>query len=153
MIGFITAPLRVTHGKFEKEESTAKAIDNFLSLLLSTPCGSTPSDPDFGFIFNNLRFEIFNENEGVVYDSTDTAHDSNDLTDIYNKKISGTSKSINTFALDLKGVIECYEKRLDNVNVNMTYVCEDRQIYVTVRGNIAGTDTEYTYHNYIKIWN
>ncbi len=55
---------------------------------------------------------MFNENEGVVYDSGDTDSMSN-IQNIYDKKISGSSKSINTFAAELKTAIEKYETRLE----------------------------------------
>ena len=149
----IISPLRIDKGKLQKFTDPILSINNFLDLLINTPCGSTPCDTAFGFIFNNLRFEIFDENEGVVFDSKDILHDKNDSSNLYNKKISGTSKSINAFAQILKKSIVDYEKRLTNVNVSMTYVRETRLIYITVKGYIPAIDKEYTYHNNIKIWN
>ena len=106
----------------------------------------------FGFVFNNLRFEMFNENEGVVFDSGDTETMSN-IQGAYDKKISGSSKSINTFASELKTVISKYEERLEKVSVSMTYIREERQIYITVKGVIVSTKEDYIYDQIIKVWN
>ena len=95
---------------------------------------------------------MFNENEGVVYDSGDTASMMN-FQNIYDKKISGSSKSINTFAAELKLAIEEYEKRLENIAVSMTYIREERQIYITVKGVLAETKEDYVYNQIIKVWN
>ena len=72
---------------------------------------------------------------------------------IYDKKISGSSKSINTFAAELKLAIEEYEKRLENIAVSMTYIREERQIYITVKGVLAETKEDYVYNQIIKVWN
>ena len=95
---------------------------------------------------------MFNENEGVVYDSGDT--DSMDgLQGIYDKKISGSSKSINTFASELKESVAKYERRLEDVTVSMTYIREERQIYITVKGVISSTKENYVYKQIFRIWN
>ena len=95
---------------------------------------------------------MFNENEGVVYDSGDT--DSMDgLQGIYDKKISGSSKSINTFASELKDSIIKYERRLEDVSVSMTYIREERQIYITIKGVIVSTKENYVYKQTIRVWN
>ena len=121
-------------------------------LIITTERFSTPADPQFGFVFNNLRFEMFNENEGVVFDSGDTDSMSN-IQGAYDKKISGSSKSINTFAAELKTAITKYEERLEKISVSMTYIREDRLIYITVKGFIVSTKEEYVYDQIIKVWN
>ena len=63
----IAIPLRVKKGGLSRIENTKKAIDSALNLLTTTPCLSCLADPQYGFIFNNLRFEIFNESDGVVF--------------------------------------------------------------------------------------
>ena len=105
----ISLPLHVGSRGLTREEKLKKSLDASIYLILSTPQFSTPADPQFGFVFNNLRFEMFNENEGVVYDSGDTNY-MDSLQGIYDKKISGSSKSINTFASELK-----YEGQRDRV--------------------------------------
>ena len=75
------------------------------------------------------------------------------IQNIYDKKISGSSKSINTFAAELKAAIEKYETRLENIAVAMTYIREERQIYITVKGIIADTKEEYIYNQTIRVWN
>ena len=121
-------------------------------LIITTERFSTPADPQFGFVFNNLRFEMFNENEGVVFDSGDTDTMSN-IQGAYDKKISGSSKSINTFAAELKSAITKYEERLEKISVSMTYIREERMIYITVKGFIVSTKEEYVYDQTIKVWN
>lgn len=148
----ISLPLRVTSKGLAREEQEKKSIDDILSLILMTPRFNTPSDARFGFVFNNLRFEMFNENEGVVFDSGET--DSMDgVLGLYDKKISGSSKSINTFAAELKEAIIQYEPRLDGVTVSMTYIREERQIYITVKGVLKSTKSDYVYKQIYKVWN
>lgn len=149
---YLQLPLNINNSTLKREEKIETSINAFLSLLLSTPCNSCVADPDFGFVFNNLRFEIFDENEGVVFDSFNEKHDSNNYEDLYVKKISGTSKNLNTFAVELKKVIEKYEKRLTQIAVSMTYVRDERKIYVNVKGYIPELEKDYQYISHIKIW-
>ena len=148
----IRIPLQLTRKGLGVNDKQKEAIDAVIYLIITTERFSTPADPGFGFVFNNLRFEMFNENEGVVYDSGDTDYMSN-IQNIYDKKISGSSKSINTFAAELKSAIEKYETRLENIAVSMTYIREERQIYITVKAIIADTKDEYIYNQTIRVWN
>lgn len=128
-----------------------ESIDSFLELLLSTVCGETCIDKRFGFVFNNVRFEIFNEQQGVVYNSApdNTTNDES----LYTKKISGNSRNLNTFAAELKAAVERYEQRLSDVNATMSYVRNERRIYVTITGIVTDTKEKYTYETTLKIWN
>ena len=148
----IRIPLQLKQKGLSRYEKQKFSVDAVIRLIISTERFSCPADPQFGFVFNNLRFEMFNENEGVVYDSGETNSMSN-LQNIYDKKISGSSKSINTFAAELKQMIEEYEKRLENIAVSMTYIREERQIYITVKVNFVDTKEEYVYNQNIKVWN
>jgi len=148
----IRIPLQLTRKGLGVNDKQKEAIDAVIYLIITTERFSTPADPGFGFVFNNLRFEMFNENEGVVYDSGDTDYMSN-IQNIYDKKISGSSKSINTFAAELKSAIEKYETRLENIAVSMTYIREERQIYITVKAIIADTKDDYIYNQTIRVWN
>lgn len=143
-------PLRVNNGKLGRSEDLKRAIDSFIELLLNTSQRSCVSDPRFGFVFNNLKFEIFDEREGIVYNSNDA--ESLNLS-LYEKKISGSSKNLNTFASEFKATIERYEKRLANVTVVMAYIREQKMIYVTVKGIIVKTNANYQYVTGLKIWN
>ena len=143
----VRIPLGVQKGRLWKAQDMKTSIDSYIELLMTTPEGGCVSDPEFGFIFNNLRFEIFDENEGVVLNS-DLEHSA-----IYEKKISGSSRNINTFAVELKRLIEKYEKRLSDVLVTMSYIREHRKIYITVRGTILETQTEYQYQTRLDVWN
>ena len=146
----LSIPLRIEKGRLARVDNTQKAIDSALALLMSTSCGDSAADPVYGFIFNNLRFEIFNENEGVVYNSS--ADENDDPEGIYSKKLSGSSSNLNTFAARLRDKIENYEKRLDSVKVSMTYAREERKIYVNVKGKIIATGKAYQYSTVINVW-
>ena len=148
----ISIPLQLTGKGLRREDDQKRSIDASISLIISTERFSTPADPQFGFVFNNLRFEMFNENEGVIFDSGDT-DTMNYVQGIYDKKISGSSKSINTFAAELKTAIMKYEQRLDDISVSMTYIREERQIYITVKGVIASSKEDYVFNKVIKVWN
>ena len=147
----ISIPLQLTPKGLQREDRQKQSIDTAINLIITTERFSTPADPQYGFVFNNLRFEIFNENEGVVYDSGDTKT-MNYLQGIYDKKISGSSKSINTFAAELKAAITKYEPRLKDISVSMTYIREERQIYITVKGTTVDSREEYAYNQTIRVW-
>ncbi len=146
----LLTPLNLTKRGLMRASNTKEAIDAFLNLLLGSTCGECPIDPQFGFIFNNMRFEIFNEREGVIYNSQPTDEEASEL---YNKKISGNSKNFNTFATELKAAIIKYEPRLENVTATMSYIREERKVYVTVTGIITETKEKYQYDTILNIWN
>jgi len=150
MIGLI-APLYITKNGLQQAATLKESIDSFLALLLSTTCGESCIDPHFGFVFNNMRFEIFNEQQGVVYNSA--PEDKTQDESLYSKKISGNSRNLNTFAAELKETVERYEQRLEDVNATMSYVRNERRIYVTITGIIAETKEKYSYETTLKIWN
>jgi hypothetical protein len=147
----LLTPLDLTKRGLMRANNTKVAIDAFLNLLLGSTCGECPIDPQFGFVFNNMRFEIFNEREGVIYNSLPTDKDAEN--DLYSKKISGNSKNFNTFATELKEAIIKYEPRLENVTATMSYIREERKVYVTVTGIIAETKEKYQYDTILNIWN
>lgn len=146
----IQLPLKIINGEFSHSKDTKSAIDSFIRLLLITPTNSYLADPEFGFVFNTLKFEIFNEKEGVIYNS-DKHSDIN--TENYDKKVSGKSENINTFAAELKNAIDKYEKRLSNVYVSMVYVKSQKEIQVIIEGIIVETNEAYNYKTSLKIWN
>jgi len=147
----IAIPLRFDKKGLVREEKQKISIDESIFLLLTTPRYNNVADPEYGFVFNNMKFEIFDEHEGVIYNSGDTIYD-NGISGIYNKKISGSSKNINTFAAELKEVIKRYEKRLSDISVTMTYIREERLIYISVKGVIVSTKEEYSYNTTLKVW-
>lgn len=148
---FLSIPLQVKKKGFAREKSLKKSLDESLYMLLTTPRYNNMSDPEYGFIFNNMRFEIFDEHEGVIYNSGDTIYDRG-IKDVYNKKISGSSKNMNTFAAELKEVVKNYEKRLSDVAVTMTYIREERMIYVTIKGVITQTKEDYVFTSTLRVW-
>lgn len=143
----IQIPLTMNRGELMRMVDVKSSIDSHIELMLTTPEGACVSDLDYGFVFNNLRFEIFDENEGVIFNS-DMEYSS-----LYEKKISGSSRNVNTFAVELKRQIEKYEKRISDVLVTMSYVREHRKIYITVRGVITETQADYQYQTELKAWN
>ena len=147
----IRLPLQLTPKGLQREDALKRSIDANMYLIITTERFSTPADPQFGFVFNNLRFEMFNENEGVVFDSGDTDSMSN-IQGAYDKKISGSSKSINTFAAELKTAITKYEDRLEKITVSMTYIREERLIYVTIKGIIIQTQEDYVFTSTLRVW-
>jgi hypothetical protein len=146
----LISPLDIIGGSIMRTANVKESIDSFLEILLTSACGDCSIDPEFGFIFNNMRFEIFNEREGTIFNSTST--DSREEEDLYNKKISGNSKNVNTFATELRQVIMKYEERLTEVQATMSYVREERKIYITVTGIIVDTREKYKYDTTIKVW-
>jgi len=150
-MAFLSIPLEVKKTGLARQKSVKKSIDESLHMLLTTPQYNNIGDPTYGFIFNNMRFEIFDEHEGVIYNSGDTIYESG-MQDIYNKKISGSSKNLNTFASELKEVVLRYEHRLSDVAVTMTYIREERLIYITVKGMIVSTKEEYVFTNKLRVW-
>ena len=150
-MAYISIPLEVVKTGLAREEKLKKSIDESLNMLLTTPRYNSVGDPQYGFVFNNMRFEIFDEHEGVIYNSGDTIYESG-LQDVYTKKISGSSKNMNTFASELKEAVLRYEQRLSDVAVTMTYIREERLIYITVKGNIVSTKEEYVFTNKLKVW-
>ena len=146
----ILLPLEVTDGRLLRASTTKQAVDAFIELLLTTPCRSCVSDPRFGFVFNNLKFEIFNVNEGVIYNSGDKEGVE---TELYSKKVSGTSRSLNTFAAELKEAIEQYEKRVTEVAVTMTYFKGQRKVQIHIEGVLVEDNEPYVYTSSINLWN
>ncbi|MEG1659117.1 MAG: hypothetical protein RR304_00880 [Bacteroides sp.] len=148
----IRLPLTIKNGRLSQVKDLKESIDAFMELMLCTPRHSCPSDSSFGFVFNNLRFEIFNEEEGVVFNSDQSEYTENNST-LYEKKLSGSSQNLNTFAFELCNAIMLYDHRLKNVNVSMTYKRENKRIYVIVKGVIKLTQQDYLYSTSIKVWN
>ena len=150
-MAYISIPLEVKKTGLAREEKMKKSIDESLNMLLTTPRYNSIGDPQYGFIFNNMRFEIFDEHEGVIYNSGDTIYE-NGMQDLYTKKISGSSKNMNTFAAELKEVVKAYEKRLGDVAVTMTYIREERLIYITIKGLILSTKEDYSFSSTLRVW-
>lgn len=143
----IRMPLEIQRGQLARARDLKSSINSNIELILSTPQGDCVSDREFGFVFNNLRFEIFDENEGVILNSNSSS------SPLYEKKISGSSRNVNTFAIDLKLLIEKYEKRLSELSVTMSYIREHRKIYINVKGKITETQADYQYQTSINVWN
>ena len=149
-MNYLSIPLQITNKGFLREESLERSIHTAIAMLLQTPYYSCAADPQYGFVFKNLRFEIFNENDGTIEDSQGEISPREQR--LYGMKVSGSSKNINTFAAELKEAIVRNEPRLSEVNAKLTYVREEKRIYVTVKGIITETGKEYQYQTIINIW-
>ena len=145
----ISIPLEIKDKRIRQEDDLKRSIDSAIGLLLQTPRWGCKSDPNYGFVLRNLQFEVFNENEGTVHSPETETPDQN----LYTKKVSGSSKNFNSFAAELKTAIEDYESRLYNVGATLTYVREEKTIYVTIEGLRSDTRKPYQYETTIRIWN
>ena len=58
-MAYISIPLEVKKTGLAREEKLKKSIDESLNMLLTTPRYNSIGDPQYGFIFNNMRFEIY----------------------------------------------------------------------------------------------
>lgn len=150
----ITIPLTIDTKSSQFNRSQLKrSIDSFIDLLISTPKGSCACDLDFGYSLSNLRFEIFNETEGMVSKSDRSYYETPEDMDLYNKKISGTSTNYNTFAKEMKSMIEEYEARLTDIEVSMSYIKNQRIIKVAITAAIAHDGSPYSFETTINTWN
>lgn len=150
----LTLPLNIDKSDYRfGRTDNVESINNFIDLIIATPKGSFVCDPNFGFTFSSLRFEIFNELEERINNSSRSAYETNDDTEAYEKKISGSSKNDNTFAKDLKNAIERYEPRLSNVEVVMSYIKIEKLVKIHIKANLLPKGEEYTYETTISAWN
>ena len=150
-MSYLSIPLQLTDKGFRREESLDKSIHSAIAMLLQTPYYSCAADPQYGFVFKNLRFEIFNENDGTIEDPHEELSPRDQR--LYGMKVSGSSKNINTFAAELKEAVIRNEPRLNDVSATLTYIREEKRIYVTVKGILTETGKEYQYQTTINIWN
>jgi len=135
----IKIPVTIS-GSFTKENISGKlkdSIDTFLELIVVSPNGSFKADYNFGFVFQNYRYENCDSNE-----------------QINSKKLYGLSVNKNNYAHDLKCAIEEYESRLKNVEVKMGYEAQNKQITLEVTGRYEEDFTEKKYQKIISfiIW-
>lgn len=135
-----------------KTGDVKSSIASFLELLVSCPQGECESEPEFGFMLKNFRFENVNEERGVLYSAG--ANDSDDQTNYYSYKIHGRSNNgQKTFALDLKKCIERYEPRLKQVKVNIEYQRIKKTVILTVTGLVGENISERFEHSIkIHVW-
>ncbi len=146
MMKSISFPLRIEKGCLAREDSVRKSIDDAIEMLLNTPVGECPCDSEYGFTLQNMKFEMVNEIQGTIYKGADATNQN------YNKKISGTSTNMQTFAADLNAAIVKYERRLLSPTTTLTYVNKQRTIMIVVKGVIEETGEQYMYTTSIKLW-
>ena len=147
-------PLEVKQGRLATLDKVEQSIASFIEQIINTPLGSCPADLNFGFLLSALRFEIINEKEGVVYNTMhNSKNESTTALSRYAKKISGSSKNLNTFAQELSNSISLSEPRLKDVNVSMLYLREEHNLYIVVNAVIVATNKDFEYKTSIKVWN
>lgn len=142
----IRLPLQIVNGTLATDQKMKQSINKHLDVLLSTAKGTVKCDPEYGFELSALRFENFNEQEGTVFTREDTPDD------VYLKKISGSSKNLQTFAAEFNNQLKEYEPRLEDTNVVMSYIREERVIILTIRGTVKDLNIPYQYKTSIKVW-
>lgn len=142
----IRLPLQIERGQLAVDEKMKQSINRHLDALLNTPQGTVTCDSDYGFALSAMRFENFDEESGTVF--TTEKHPS----DIYKKKLSGTSKNLQTFAAEFNKQLEKYEPRLTDTNVVMTYIREERKINLIIRGKVRDLNIPYQYQTAISVW-
>ena len=151
----IYAPLEITKKGIRREEKLEESIGKTIDMILQTPCNSCAVDPEFGFVFNNMRFETIDESDGTISNPPEREEWKewkNRRKELYNLKVSGNSKNTNTFAAILQEAIKRYEPRLTGVDTLLTYVREKKIIEVAVKGTINETGKPYEYKTIINIW-
>lgn len=137
------------NGSIAKTNDVKSSIASFLELLVSCPQGACETEPDFGFVLKNYRFENVNEERGVLYSAN--ANNIDNSIDYYSYKIHGRSNNgQKTFAMDLKKIIERYEPRLRQVKVNMEYRRLNKIVIITITG-IVGDNIGEKFEHIIKI--
>ena len=85
-MSYLSIPLKVVKSGLAREDNIKHSIDEAINMLLTTPRYNSIGDSKYGFVFNNMRFEIFDEHEGVIYNSGDTLYE-NGLHDLYSKNL------------------------------------------------------------------
>lgn len=139
---FLSLPINLVKDGLDRESRISASVTSFIRVLLNTTVGESPADKEFGFLLNNLKFQNFDETNGVVLGESGK----------FGKKISGSSRNINTFASELKDAIRKYEPRLKDLNVSLTYSQSERFIFVNVRGKLVPTGEDYQFNTKIKVW-
>lgn len=146
----IKIPFSIQKGEIQRDEDRISSINQFIELIVETQMGSFIPDKNFGFIFKNFQFEIFDEQKGTLK-LPEKNRQNKEVK--YEKKISGSAKNHNTFAYDLKKNIERYETRLKNVEVKMKYEQLGKIITLSVTAELnADKSTDYKHEIIFQVW-
>lgn len=131
-------------------ETLTDSIDHFLQLLVDSGNHTCLADSGFSFLFEDYRFEQFMvKNGGYVYVNDEFDGQARKTM----KMVSGNSKKENSFARDLKVVIDKYEKRLRNVEVDMSLTNNGTSLNVKVKGIINDkSNAKYEHVFKVAIW-
>ena len=130
-------PVKMT-GRFTKEnepKNVKASIDDFIELIVFSANGSFKADYDFGFVFQNTKFQ--NSDPGDLMDA---------------KKIQGSSINKNNYAYDLKLAIEAYESRIKNVRVMIAYDVLNKKVAIDINGRYEENFTERDYEKNITFY-
>ncbi|HOY32277.1 MAG TPA: hypothetical protein PKW80_10395 [Bacteroidales bacterium] len=162
---YIKIPFQIKKGLIETEEDIKQSINEFIELIVSSFGKSFKPESDFGFGFKNFKFEIFDEINGTIMNKkrpdkllakTNGKREKEiykNGNDDYSKKINETSKNSNSFAYDLKKIIEKYECRLKDVYVDMKYTQKEKMITLLIKGKINNErGNDYTHEISFQVW-
>jgi hypothetical protein len=137
----------------EDEKETEESISQFLELILLTKCGEYYFDRNFGFkfwehIFNNISVNSFESNM-VFHIPT-----RKEIKKRIKNKISYSELKREDYMRFLKDVIEKYESRLSEVNIDLNMETESAtsRLFKYLNVNItAMIDNRYPYRKDFKI--
>ncbi|MCF0166740.1 MAG: GPW/gp25 family protein [Bacteroidales bacterium] len=142
-------PLRIHKGNFVRSRTEDESVRDNIELIITTPLGEMVTDPQFGFVLNNMRFESFDETSGTIRGSVDEERGWDYL---YSIKVSGSSKNIDTFANVLKNAIVTYENRIKDVEVSMIYQRLEQKIDIEIKGKRCIDDSDFVYKTVMRTW-
>jgi len=119
------------------QKEIVQSINQFIDLIISTRQGGFAPCYDFGFAFQNARYQSFSFTNASI--------------DGIN--INSTSKNKDNYAYLLKKSIEKFEDRLSNIFVTMNYNPEDLKITIQIEGKInVGKPEKYNRKIEMIIW-
>ena len=136
----LISPLQINNRNIFAEnhqKDVVQSINQFIDLIVSTRLGGFIPCYDFGFAFQNARYQSFSATNASI-DSIN---------------INSTSKNKDNFAYMLKKSIEKFENRLSNIFVTMNYNPENLKITILIEGKInVGKPEKYNREIEMIIW-
>jgi hypothetical protein len=136
----LRVPLQINNRNIyadNQHKDVVLSINQFIDLIVSTRLGGFIPCYDFGFAFQNARYQSFSFTNASI-DSTN---------------INSTSKNKENFAYLLKKSIEKFETRLSNIFVTMNYNPDEIKITILIEGKInVGKPEKYNRTLEMIIW-
>lgn len=160
MFMYISLPFTIQDSEgIKKEPNLKESIRSFLNLLVSCALKSCEADPEFGFVFNNYRFENIDESTGKFHDNH--SDPSEPFHQYHQYRINGSINNVDSFAKELGKNIEKYEPRLilnstsKDKGVITKYNEKERAVSIEINGTVRGDlseDNGFTHKILIRIW-